>query len=113
MVKKILVVSAILALAAMAFAGTIPAAKSSFHITLMQPSVVNGTDLKPGDYKLNLGDGKITLVQGKISVEAPAKIETVESKFDSTAIRYTDQAGKQSVAEIRIGGSKTKIVLNQ
>jgi len=113
MVKKILVVSAILMLAAMAFAGTIPTAKSTFHITLMQPSVVNGTDLKPGDYKLNLGDGKITLVQGKVSVEAPAKIEIVESKFDSTAIRYTDIAGKQSVAEIRIGGSKTKIVLNQ
>jgi len=113
MVKKFVVVFAILVLAAMAFAGTVPAAKTSYHITLMQPSVVNGTDLKPGDYKLNLGDGKITLVQGKISVEAPAKIETVDSKFDSTAVRYKGEGGKQSVAEIRIGGSKTKIVLNQ
>ena len=112
MVKKLFVVFAILVLAAMAFAGTIPVAKASFRITLMQPSVVNGTSLKPGDYKLNVGAGKITLVQGKVSVEAPAKIETVESKFDSTAIRYKEEGGKQSVAEIRLGGSKTKIVLN-
>ena len=113
MVKKLVVVFAILVLAAVAFAGTIPAAKNSYHITLMQTSVINGTELKPGDYKLNLGEGKITLVQGKVSVEAPAKIETVESKFDSTAVRYKDENGKQSVAEIRLGGSKTKIVLNQ
>jgi hypothetical protein len=111
MVKKLVVVLAILVLAAIAFAGTVPAGKTSFRITLMQPSVVNGTDLKPGDYKLNLGDGKITLVQGKISVEAPATFETADSKFDSTAIRYKEQGGKQSVAEIRLGGSKTKVVL--
>ena len=113
MVKKLVVVFAILVLAAMAFAGTVPAGKTSFRISIMQPSVVNGTDLKPGEYKLNLGDGKITLVQGKISVEVPATFETAESKFDATAIRYREQGGKQNVAEIRLGGSKTRVVLMQ
>jgi hypothetical protein len=109
--KKLVVVFAILVLAAMAFAGTIPVGKNSFHITLLQPSVVNGTELKPGDYKLNLSESKITLVQGKISVEAAATFETADSKFDNTAIRYTQQNGKQTVAEIRLGGSKTRVVL--
>jgi len=109
--KKFVVVFAILVLAAMAFAGTVPVGKNSFHITLMQTSVVNGTELKPGDYKLNLSESKITLVQGKISVEAPATFETADSKFDTTAIRYKEQGGKQSIAEIRLGGSKTKVVL--
>jgi hypothetical protein len=113
MVKRLVVVFAILVLAAMAFAGTIPAGKTSFRISIMQPSVVNGTELKPGDYKLNLSDGKITLAQGKVTVEAPATFETVESKFDATAIRYREMGGKQNVAEIRLGGSKTKIVLMQ
>jgi hypothetical protein len=113
MLKKVAAVLAILVLAAMAFAGTVPAAKSTFRITLMQPSVVNGTELKPGEYKLNLGDGKITLVQGKVSVDAPATIETQEKKFDATAIRYKAEGAKQVVAEIRIGGSKTRIVLAQ
>lgn len=111
MLKRFVAVFAILVLAAMAFAGTVPAGKTNFRITIMQPSVVNGTDLKPGDYKLSLGDGKITLVQGKVSVEAPATIETVDSKFETTAIRYREQGGKQNVAEIRLGGSKTKVVL--
>jgi len=109
--KKLVVVLAILALAAMAFAGTIPVGKNSFRITLMQPSVVNGTELKPGEYKLNLSEARITLVQGKISVEAPATFETADSKFDNTAIRYQQQGGKQSVAEIRLGGSKTRVIL--
>src|SRR5690242_9614961 len=98
MVKRLVVLFAILAVA-MAFAGTVPVAKSSFRITLMQPSVVNGTELKPGEYKLNLGENKITLIMGKVSVEAPAKIETVDSKFSTTAIRYKAEGEKQSVAE--------------
>jgi hypothetical protein len=112
MVKKFVVLFAILAIA-MAFAGTVPVGKTSFRITLLQPSFVNGTELKPGEYKLNIGENKITLVQGKVSVEAPAKIETVESKFDQTAIRYKAEGNKQNVAEIRLGGSKTKVVLSE
>lgn len=111
MVKKVVVLFATLAVA-MAVAGTVPAARTNFRVTLMQPSVINGTELKAGDYKLNLGDNKVTLVQGKISVEAPAKIETVNSKFDATAVRYSAEGSKQVVTEIRLGGSKTRVVLN-
>jgi len=111
MMKKLVVAFAILAVA-MAFGGTVPSTRTSFRITLQQPSVVNGTELRPGDYRLNIGDNKVTLVQGKVSVEAPAKIETVDLKFDSTAIRYTADGRKQVVSEIRLGGSKTKVVLN-
>jgi hypothetical protein len=113
MVKKLVAVLAILVLAAMAFGGTVPAARTTFRITLMQPSVVNGAELKPGEYKLNIGDNKITLVQGKVSIDAPAKIETEKKKFDATAIRYQADGSKQVVAEIRLGGSKTRVVLAQ
>jgi hypothetical protein len=106
MFKKFVLAFAILALAA-AFAGTVPSVHS-YRLTLVQPAVVNGTELKPGEYRLNVDTTKITLVLGKVSVEAPATIEAVERKFDNTAIRYT---GK-TIAEIRLGGTKTKIVLN-
>jgi hypothetical protein len=109
--KKIVVVFAILALA-IGFAGSAPSGHSSFRINLLQPAVVNGTDLQPGEYRLNVGDNKITLVQGKKSVEAPAKIETGDSKFESTSIRYVANGGKQVISEIRLGGSKTRILLN-
>lgn len=106
MLKKLSFAFAILALAS-AFAGTVPAVRS-YRITLAQPAVVNGTELQPGDYRLNVDASKITLVKGKQSVEAAVRVDSVESKFDSTAIRYT---GK-NIAEIRLGGTRTKIVLN-
>jgi hypothetical protein len=107
MFKKFMLAFAILALAA-AFAGTVPSVHS-YHITLVQAAVVNGTELKPGEYKLNVDMAKITLVNGKESVESPAKLESVDRKYDTTAIRYT---GK-TIAEIRLGGTRFKILLNQ
>ena len=107
MFKKFVLAFLVLAFAA-AFAGTIPSGHS-YHITFVQPAVVNGTELKPGEYKLNVTESKITLINGKETVEAPAKVEAVEKKFDNTAIRYTGKV----VAEIRLGGTKTRIILNQ
>ena len=104
MFKKFVLSFVILALAA-AFAGTVPGVHT-YRITLAQSAVVNGTDLKAGEYRLNLDTSKVTISSGKVSVEAPVKVESVEKKFDDTAIRYTGN----SIAEIRIGGTKTKIV---
>lgn len=106
MFKKFVLAFAILALAA-AFAGTVPSVHT-YRITLFQPATVNGTELKPGDYKLTFDASKLTLVMGKESVQAPVKIETADKKFDDTTLRYT---GK-TLAEIRLGGTKTRIVLN-
>jgi len=110
MFKKLVVAFAILALVA-AFAGTVTSAKTSFKITLMQPSILNGTELKAGDCRVSLGDAKITLVQGKQSVVVPAKIEAAPQKFDTTMIRYTQQGQQQVISEIRLGGTTTKIVV--
>ena len=107
MFKKFMLAFLVLALAA-AFAGTVPSVHS-YRITLVQSAVVNGTELKPGEYKLSVDTAKITLVNGKESVESPAKLESVDQKYDTTAIRYT---GK-TIAEIRLGGTKIKILLNQ
>jgi hypothetical protein len=111
MVKNLVVLFAILALAA-AFAGTVPVPGGNYRITLTQPSVVKGIELKPGDYRLNLSADKITIDNGKQSVESVVKVETVERKFDSTSIRYNTDAGKQTIVEIRLGGTKTKLSFN-
>jgi hypothetical protein len=110
MFKKLVVAFAVLALA-IAFAGTVPGGKTTFKITLMQPSVVNGTELKAGDCRLSLGDAKITLVQGKQSVVVAAKIEDATQKFDTTMIRYKTEGQKQIISEIRLGGTTTRIVV--
>ena len=111
MLKKFVLAFAILALVA-AIAGTAPSVGNTYRITLLQNSVVKGTELKAGDYRLNVGPEKVTLANGQLSVDMPAKIETVDKKFDVTSIRYTLKDGKQSIAEIRIGGTKTCVQMN-
>ncbi|HXS95989.1 MAG TPA: hypothetical protein VN736_15395 [Candidatus Limnocylindrales bacterium] len=107
MIKK-LVIGFILFALALSFAGTVPSNRT-YTITIAQPTVVNGTQLKAGDYKLSMGQDKITLVLGKSTVDVPAKFEANEKKFEDTALRLVSGA----LVEIRLGGTKTKIVLAQ
>jgi len=110
--KKLIVLFALFALVA-AIAGTVPALGPSYNVKLLRPSMVKGMELKEGEYRLNLNKDIATIGNGKVSVEAPVKVETTDSKFDTTAIRYTELAGKSVISEIRVGGTKTKIVFVQ
>src|SRR3954464_1039931 len=104
MLQKFLVAFAILSLV-IASAGTVPAPGSSFRVNLSQPSVVKGTELKPGEYRVSLGAEKVTFVSGNTAFEAPVKIETAAEKFKVTAVRYLTEAGKAVIAEIRKRGN--------
>ena len=88
------------------------AGSETHRITLYQNSRMNGTELKAGDYKMEVLGDKIVLKSGKIKVEAPAKMETSNSKYTSNSIRYNNEGGKFEIQEIHVGGTKTKIVLN-
>ncbi len=88
------------------------ASAATYSVTLFQPSVVGASELRPGDYKLEVKDNKAVLSRGKLTAEAPAKVEENESKFSSTSVRYANSDGKLRIQEIRIGGTKTKIVFN-
>ena len=86
------------------------AAAESYKVTLFQESIVNGTTLKPGDYKVIVADNMATITAGKNKVEAPVKVETADSKFPTTSVRYQNGDGKYRVKEIRLGGTATKLV---
>lgn len=101
--KKLLLSFATVALA-------VASAASSYRITLFQPSIVAGTELKPGDYKVTLTDNKVVIKSGKTSVEATVKTETADSKFSSTTVRYSNGDGKYRLQEIRLGGTTTKLI---
>lgn len=100
----------VLGIATLALAGL--AAAETHRITLYQPSVVNGKQLKAGDYKLELKDNKMTLSRGKETVTADVKVEQGDAKYGSTAIRYLNADGNYKVSEIRLGGSKTKLTVD-
>lgn len=94
-------------LAGMAFASA-----KSFTVTLFEPAMIGGTVLKAGDYKVELQDQKIVIKHGRETSEAPVKVETGDSKYSSTTVRYADADGKNKVEEIRVGGTNMKLVLN-
>jgi hypothetical protein len=88
------------------------ASAASYSVTLFQPSMVSGTELKAGEYKLTIDGDKATITKGKEKVEAVVKMESTENKFPATSVRYSDQGGKMKIQEIRLGGTTTKVVFN-
>ena len=105
MTRQLLLSFAILAVSAVASA-------KSFTVTLFQPSIVGGAELAPGDYKLDLNESKVVIHQGKASAEATVKVETADQKFGATSVRYQNGDGKYRIQEIRLGGTKTRLVFN-
>ena len=98
---------------AFAILGLAVASAETYRVTLSQPSTVKGKQLQAGEYRLNLENSKLTIVNGKQSVEVPVKVQTGDTKFESTAIRYTATGDKVSITEIRIGGTKTTLLFEE
>jgi hypothetical protein len=86
------------------------AAASRYTIDFRNPALVAGTELKPGTYTMEVNGDKAMLQRGKQQVEVNVKMEEGSEKFSDTTVRYTMVDGKYHVAEIRLRGTKTKIV---
>ncbi|MGH7973602.1 MAG: hypothetical protein ACREIC_33205 [Limisphaerales bacterium] len=99
--KKLVFAFATVALAAAS------AASNSFNLTIYQPTWVEGTQLKPGDYKVQMQGDKAVIKSGKNAIEVPVKVETAGQKYNSTAIRVDSN---QKLEEIRVGGTSTRIL---
>jgi hypothetical protein len=104
MINKFIVCFCLLAIAV--------ASAASHKLTLFEPSIVNGTELKPGEYRMEITDQKVVIKKGRQTVEAPVKVETADSKFSSTTVRYKNGDGKFRVEEIRVGGTNMRLVFN-
>jgi hypothetical protein len=102
MVKNILLGFASLALA-------VASAASSYRVTFYEPVMINGSELKPGDYKLELKDKTAVISQGKTVAEVPVTIQNDSQKYQRTAVRRN---GMQ-VEEIRLGGTNTRVVFDK
>lgn len=102
--KKILVL-------ALAITGMALAATKTYTVNLLQPAKVGNMELKAGEYKIQVVDEtKAIIKNGKVHGEAPVKIETVEQKYGSTSVRLGEA---RKIEEIRVGGTKTKIVFTE
>jgi hypothetical protein len=93
-------------------AGLAIASASTHTIQLFEESIVSGQSLKPGEYTLKVNGDKAVLSRGKTKVEAPIAVENSDARFGSTSVRYLNGDGKFRVKEIRLGGTKTKLVFD-
>ena len=98
---------------AFAILGLSVASAENYRVTLSQASTIKGKQLKAGDYRLNVENSKLTIGSGKDSVEVAVKVQTGDTKFDSTAVRYAGTGDKVSIKEIRLGGTKTTLLLDE
>ena len=85
-------------------------AASSYHVTLYKATTINGTQLKPGDVKLELQGDKVVIKQGKTSVESTVTVENGTNKFAASSVGYVGDSSNNQVQEIRLGGTTTKLV---
>lgn len=104
MLKKILVTFTTAGVMVLSAAG------HTYKISLTDNSVIDGKQVKAGDYKLELKDpNTAVLMHGKNVIELPAKQETNATKYETTEFEYTNN---KDLKEIRFGGTNTKIVFD-
>jgi hypothetical protein len=108
-VSKSVMLGLALLLASSAFAAT----KGSLQIS--HPVTVNGTQLKPGDYKVEWdGSGsnvEVSILQGKnVIAKAPAHLVDLSSaSANNAAVTRTNSDGSSSLAGVRFGGKKVSL----
>ncbi len=88
------------------------ASAQTFTVKLHQPSTVEGTELKPGNYKVELSETRVVITNGRLTVEAPVRQEESDVRFPATSVRYVDVDGTTRIREIRVGGSKIKVIFD-
>jgi hypothetical protein len=82
------------------------AAGSSYKVNILEDTVVEGKQVKAGNYKVAVDNNTATLKSGKNSIEVPAHTEQAQAKYSSTQVQYVDK----KIHEIHVGGTATKIV---
>jgi ABC-type nitrate/sulfonate/bicarbonate transport system substrate-binding protein len=112
-VSKSLIMGLALLLASSAFAAT------KVNLTLQNPTTVNGTKLKAGDYKLEWdGSGpnvEVSILQGKsVVAKVPAKVVelNVAAQNNSAVIRKNED-GTTSLTGARFDGKKFALELGE
>jgi hypothetical protein len=88
------------------------ASAATYTFKLFDSVTIDGKELKPGSYKVEVKDTTAVIRGGKESTEVKVRTESTDRKYDSTSVRYSKDGSKNNLEEIHIGGSKTKLVFD-
>jgi hypothetical protein len=88
------------------FALAIASAASTHSVTFNAPVWVNGTQLKAGQYSVEVTADKAVFKMGKSVTASPVTLEKADKKFGSTSSIISDS----KVKEIDLGGTTSKLI---
>jgi len=100
-------IAAFLLLAAAAVASA-----KTYTVKLLEPAKFGDTQLAPGEYKVDVNEQTAVIHNGKTKGECAVKIENADRKFEQTTVRLNTATGTPKIQEIRLGGTKTKLVFS-
>lgn len=89
------------------------ASAKSYTVTLFQPATVGAVQLKPGDYRVDVVDRKVVIRSGKLEATSPVTVETSDTRYRTTTVRFENSNGTLRIQEIRLGGTSTRLVLSE
>ena len=96
-------------LLAITLLGLSVASAKSYNVTL-GPGALAGNTLKGGEYTLELKGDRVVIKNNKTTAEVPVKVEQSDRKNDATAVSYKQVDGMNRIEEIRLGGTKLRLV---
>ncbi len=86
----------------------VASAASSYSVKLYDPMWIGSTQLKAGEYKVEMQGDKAVFKIGKSVVEVPATLGKSDRKYGSTS--FLSENSK--LLEIDLGGTTSKIVFS-
>ena len=106
MTKKSLILGGLLSVSMLCFAGS-----KSYDVTFTSPSTVGGVTLPAGDYKVKVdgANAVFTSAHSNKAITTAVKVETVDKKYQFTAVDATKDGKTERVNAIELGGSTTKL----
>jgi len=108
MTAKSLLITGLLGLTSVAFAGT-----KSYSIILNAPAMAGNNELKPGEYKLRIEGDQAVFTQDSKTWSVPVKIESGTQKFAQTLVESTNKGDMDTIKAIDLAGSTTKVQFGQ
>ena len=88
------------------------ASAKTYSITLSSPVAICDSQLKSGEYKLELRGDSVLVKDGKMVNEFPVHVENEARKFETTSITTSSESGSNRIEEIHLGGTTVKLVFS-
>jgi hypothetical protein len=88
------------------------ASAKTYTLELFVPSVVAGTELKAGTYRIDVMDSSVVIQRGSTQITVPAKLEKADTKYPATKVRYDVTDGKNTIRQIHLGKTNLNLVLD-